>query len=49
LTQRVLNQDRGQPSLSQSFLDFLDRLVTADRLGRGQNLLKKHAQTFQRI
>jgi lytic murein transglycosylase len=47
--ERVLKQDRGQPSLSQSFLDFLDRLVTSERLGRGQSLLKKHAETFRRI
>ena len=46
---RVLNQDRGQASLSQSFLDFLDRVVTSDRLARGQQLLAQHADTFQRI
>jgi len=47
--ERVLNQDRGQPSLSQSFLEFLDGLVTADRISRGQAALKKHARTFAQI
>src|SRR6478609_5736312 len=28
---RVLTQDRGQPTLSQSFLDFASRAVSADR------------------
>lgn len=46
---RVLKQDRGQPTLSQSFLEFAGRAVSTDRLQRGQALLKKHAQTFTRI
>jgi len=46
---RVLKQDRGQPTLSQSFLDFAGRVVSADRLTRGRALLKKHAPTFARI
>ena len=46
---RVLRQDRGQPSLSQSFLEFVDRTVSADRLARGRALLEKHARTFARI
>ena len=46
---RVLKQDRSQPTLSQSFLAFVDRVVSADRLARGRNLLKKHAETFARI
>jgi lytic murein transglycosylase len=47
--QRVLEQDRGQPTLSQSFLEFVDRVVSADRLSTGRTLLKKHAATFARI
>jgi lytic murein transglycosylase len=47
--ERVLNRDRSQPSLSQSFLDFLDNVVTADRLERGRALLEKHRETFARI
>lgn len=46
---RVFKQDRGQPSLSQGFLEFLDRLVTGDRLTRGRALLDRHAKTFARI
>jgi lytic murein transglycosylase len=46
---RVLKQDRGQPTLSQSFLDFASRVVSADRLARVLALLKKHAKTFGRI
>ncbi|MBA3517115.1 MAG: lytic murein transglycosylase [Rhizobiales bacterium] len=46
---RVLKQDRGQPTLSQSFLEFAGRVVSSDRLQRGRALLKKHAQTFARI
>ena len=45
----VLNRDRSQPSLSQSFLDFLDNVVTPDRLERGRALLEKHRETFTRI
>jgi lytic murein transglycosylase len=47
--ERVLAQDRGQPTLSQSFLEFADRVVSADRLKRGRTLLQKHAATFARI
>jgi lytic murein transglycosylase len=47
--ERVLNQDRGQASLSQSFLEFLDRMVSSDRLSRGQSLLQRHADTFRAI
>ena len=46
---RVLKQDRGQPTLSQSFLEFVDRVVSSDRLARGRALLKKHVETFARI
>jgi lytic murein transglycosylase len=49
LDRRVLDRDRGQPSLSQSFLEFVGRVVTADRLSRGRALLEKHAATFERI
>jgi lytic murein transglycosylase len=45
----VLKSDRGQPTLSQSFLEFADRLISADRLKRGAGLLRTHGQTFARI
>jgi lytic murein transglycosylase len=47
--ERVLALDRRQPSLSLSFLDFADRLISADRLRRGQAALARHAQIFARI
>ncbi len=46
---RVLRQDRGQPTLSQSFLDFAGRVVSADRLQRGRAMLQRYADTFSRI
>jgi membrane-bound lytic murein transglycosylase B len=46
---RVLRQDRGQPTLSQSFLEFVGRVVSADRLQRGRAMLDRHAETFARI
>jgi lytic murein transglycosylase len=46
---RVAKADKGQPSLSQSFLQFADRLISAERLKRGAALLKQHAPTFKRI
>ena len=48
LDPRVLKNDRGQPSLSQSFVQFADRLISADRLNRGRALLARHAGTFAR-
>jgi lytic murein transglycosylase len=47
--EQILQRDRGQPSLSQSFLDFADRVVTADRLSRGRALLARYASTLARI
>ncbi len=46
---RILKQDRGQPSLSQSFLDYADRVVSAERLSRGRALLKTHARTLDAV
>lgn len=46
---RVLEQDRGQPTLSQSFLEFVDRVVSSDRRSTGRALLKVHAATFASI
>jgi lytic murein transglycosylase len=47
--ERVLRQDRGQPSLAQSFLHFADRVVTAERLSRGRALLQQHAATLAKV
>lgn len=49
LDRRVLDRDRSQASLSQSFLEFADRTISADRIRRGRALLDKHARTFSRI
>ena len=46
---RVLKQDKSQPTLSQSFLEFAGRVVSSDRLKRGRSLLAKHKATFERI
>jgi lytic murein transglycosylase len=47
--ERVFRQDRGQTGLSQSFLDFADRAVTAERLSRGRTLLQEYSSTFARV
>ena len=49
LDARVLKQDRGQPSLSQSFLEFADRILSADRFRRGRAMLERHSETLARI
>ncbi|HEX9905889.1 MAG TPA: lytic murein transglycosylase, partial [Propylenella sp.] len=49
LDARVLKQDRGQPSLSQSFLEFADRILSADGFRRGRSMLDRHAETLARI
>ncbi|SER02369.1 lytic murein transglycosylase [Faunimonas pinastri] len=46
---KVLNQDRGQPSLSQSFLQFSDRMVTSDRLSKGRGLIAANRQVLSRV
>ena len=46
---RILRQDRGQPSLSQSFLDYADRAVTGARLSRGRAVLQQYASTFAEV
>ena len=46
---RVLQSDRAQPSLSQSFLEFSDRLISSDRLRRGQVMLRQHAPSFAAV
>jgi lytic murein transglycosylase len=49
LDERVLRQDRAQPSLSQSFLEFADRVISADRLQRGRARLEQHRAAFETI
>jgi lytic murein transglycosylase len=49
LDERILRQDRGQPTLSQSFLDYAGRVVSAQRLSRGRALLDKYSSTLARV
>ncbi|MYZ48800.1 lytic murein transglycosylase [Propylenella binzhouense] len=44
----ILAHDRGQPSLSASFLQYADRMVTAGRLRAGRAVLGKHAAVFEK-
>ncbi|WP_224406328.1 lytic murein transglycosylase [Afifella sp. IM 167] len=47
--EKVLSRDRGQPTLSLSFLQFADRLVSKSRLQRGRAMLERHRATFAKI
>ncbi|WP_026381173.1 lytic murein transglycosylase [Afifella pfennigii] len=49
LDEKVLSRDRSQSSLSLSFLEFSDRLVSKNRLDRGKAMLQRHGETFRRI
>jgi lytic murein transglycosylase len=45
----TIAKDRGQGVFAQSFLQFAGRMVSSNRLQVGGSLLKKYADTFQRI
>jgi len=45
----VISRDRRQGVFRQSFEQFSGRMVSADRLGKGAALLKRHAALFSRI
>src|SRR3989337_530565 len=45
----TIAKDRGQGVFAQSFLHFSGRMVSANRLQVGAALLKKYADTFNRI
>jgi lytic murein transglycosylase len=47
--QRIVNIDRGQKFFAQTFLDFQKKVIPAYRLAKGQQLIKKYHDTFQRI
>ncbi|MDQ0324812.1 lytic murein transglycosylase [Rhodopseudomonas julia] len=49
LDSKVLANDRGQPSLSLSFTEFADRLISRNRLSRGRAMLDRYASTFAAI
>src|SRR5262249_20888584 len=46
--QRIINIDRGQRFFAQNFLDFSKKMIPAYRLQKGQQLIKKHQDIFQR-
>lgn len=45
----IVRRDRGQGVFQQTFLQFSDRMVSANRLSRGAAMLKTHAALLQRI
>jgi lytic murein transglycosylase len=45
----IVRRDRGQGVFQQSFLQFSDRMVSANRLQTGARQLKTHAALFDRI
>jgi lytic murein transglycosylase len=47
--QRIINIDRGQKFFAQSFFDFSKKVIPAYRIQKGQQLIKKHHDIFQRI
>jgi lytic murein transglycosylase len=47
--QRIINIDRGQRVFTQTFLQFSDRMASAYRVQRGQELIKINAAVFARI
>ena len=46
---RVVSRDRRQGVFSQSFLDFSDKLISANRRQHGAARIKKYSSTFKRI
>jgi lytic murein transglycosylase len=47
--QKVIDADRRQGVFAQSFVEFAGRMVADYRMKQGKALLKKHAETFNRI
>lgn len=45
----IVRRDQGQGVFQQTFLQFSDRMVSADRLSRGARLLQTHAALLKRI
>ncbi|MEJ1160306.1 lytic murein transglycosylase [Prosthecomicrobium sp. N25] len=45
----IVRRDRGQGVFQQSFLQFSDRMVSADRMSRGTALLRTQAALLERI
>jgi lytic murein transglycosylase len=49
LDDKVLAADRSQKVFKQSFEQFSGRMISKDRLIKGQRLMKEHAATLKRI
>ena len=45
----IIRHDQGQSVFQQTFLQFSDRMVSADRMARGKKLLQQYASLFDRI
>ena len=47
LDKATLKADRSQGIFQRPFIDFSRRLISQNRMSRGQSMLKKHASVFQ--
>jgi lytic murein transglycosylase len=47
--QKVINADRRQGVFAQSFNEFAGRMVADYRMSKGRSLIKKYADTFNRV
>lgn len=45
----IIKRDHGQGVFQQTFLQFSDRMVSADRMSRGTRLLQTHAGLFRKV
>jgi lytic murein transglycosylase len=48
LDQNILNHDRGQSVFRMTFVDFSQRIISANRMQQGQANLQRHASVFDR-
>ncbi|MEQ8857563.1 MAG: lytic murein transglycosylase [Pseudomonadales bacterium] len=46
---RVIELDRAQPEFTQTFTDYYNRRVTAQRVARGREMLAEHRALLERI
>ncbi|SJZ63969.1 lytic murein transglycosylase [Consotaella salsifontis] len=49
LDQKVLSRDRGQGVFTQTWKEFSSRMVNANRLAKGKQMLQKYASNFARV
>lgn len=47
--ERVVELDRRQPEFTQTFADYYNRRVTAERVARGRALLAEHRDLLERV